>query len=489
MKKISINSFDGGIADNKFSTVANQFALGQGLNIDTPRLLTVNQALKDVGNTALKKAIRHAATTTGGLTRYWGVGGATNGVYGIDNTATTFSVKHTNSITSLIDNISAVKSSLVYTTPIRIGAVSSPFNSTGYNDSIAQLTNGVHPILAKDDIAYVGNVSKLSQFDLSTLTDCAINIETGYSIIDLIDDGNYIIILLASSYFGLPSKIYWWDTFSKHYNYSLTLPIYGNALGKIEGSPVLIGKNDGSIYSINQTGIALLADRTLLDLDTISIDYINSYVDVRSKSSIKAVDEFKGKLFYGIASGGGNTLGGIWSMGRSKPSESIVKNWEWRIMDGATYTAKIYSIVNQRSTQLSPENILICVRNTDYGGTLKTLTLDYANKVTDAFYESLVLDGGEPDKTKKFQRITVSTRPLAGSFTISVKINEASSWTQIGTYTGTGKTKQTFPVLVEGMLDNNVGENIQIRFDFSVYKNLAPAIKGYTVEYEDFLKR
>jgi hypothetical protein len=300
----------------------------------------------------------------------------------------------------------------------------------------------------------------------------------------LIDDGNYIIILLASSYFGLPSKIYWWDTFSEHYNYSLTLPVCGNALGKIEGSPVLIAKNDGSIYAINQTGITLLADRTLLDLDVV-----NSYVDVRSNSSIKAVDEFKGKLFYGIAYGGGDTRGGIWSMGRAKPGESIVKNWEWRIMSGTTYTAKIYSIVNQRSTQLSPENILICVNSAEHSGTLKTLTIDYANKVTDAFYESLVLDGGEPDKTKKFQRITVSTRPLAGSFTIKVKINEASSWTQIGTYTGTGKTKQTFPILVEGTLDNNVGENIQIRFDFTVSGNSAPAIKGYTVEYEDFLKR
>ena len=483
MKKITINSFDGGIADNKFSTVANQFALGQGLNIDTPGLLTVNQALKDVGNTALKKAIRHAATTTGGLTRYWGIGGSTNGIYGIDNTATTFSVKHANSISSFIDNIVAVKNSLVYTTPIRIGKVSSPFNATGYSDSVAQLTNGIHPLLAKDDITYVGNTSTLAKFDLTTLTDNLIPIESGYNIIDLIDDGNYIIILLASSYFGLPSKIYWWDTFSEHYNYSLTLPVYGNALGKIEGNPVLIGKNDGSIYSINQTGISLLADRTLLDLDTV-----NSYVDVRYNSSIKAVDEFKGKLFYGIAFGGGNTMGGVWSLGKSKPGGSIVKNWEWRIMDGATYTAKIHSIVNQRSTQLSPENILICVSNT-YTGTSKTLTIDYSNKVTDAFYESLVLDGGEPDKTKKFQRITVSTRPLAGSFTISVKINEASSWTQIGTYTGTGKTKQTFPVLVEEMLDNNVGENIQIRFDFTVSGNAAPAIKGYTVEYEDFLKR
>ena len=209
MKKITINSFDGGIADNKFSTVANQFALGQGLNIDTPGLLTVNQALKDIGNTALKKAIKFGATSTGtsDLTRYWGIGGATNDIYGIDNTASTFSVKHTSnaSTVGVTDNIVAVKSSLVYTTPIRIGAVSSPFNSTGYNDSIAQLTNGVHPILAKDDIAYVGNVSTLAKFDLTSLTDNILPIETGYSIIDLIDDGNYIIILLASKTAGLPS--------------------------------------------------------------------------------------------------------------------------------------------------------------------------------------------------------------------------------------------------------------------------------------------
>ena len=483
MKKISINSFDGGIADNKFSTVANQFALGQGLNIDTPGLLTVNQALKDIGNTALKKAIRHAATTTdtGGLTRYWGVGGATNGIYGIDNTATTFSVKHTSTV-GVTNNIVAVKSSLVYTTPIRIGAVSSPFNSTGYNDSVAKLTNGVHPLLAKDDITYVGNTSTLAKFNLTSLTDNILPIETGYSIIDLIDDGNYIIILLASKTAGLPSKIYWWDTYSEHYNYSLKLHFTGNALRTIEGSPVVIGKNDGSIYAISQTGVSLLADRTLLDLDTIN------YCNV-SNGNIKAVEEFKGKLYYGIVTGGDSTYpkGGVWSLGRSKPGGKIVKNWEWRIMDG-TYTALLYSITNQHRVGNGSENIYICVNNSSTG-TYKVCEIDYNNKVTDAFYESLVLDGGEPDKTKKFQRITVATRPLTGSFTISVKINEASSWTQIGTYTGTGKTKQTFPILVEGILDNNVGENIQIRFDFTVSGNSAPTIKGYTVEYEDFLKR
>ena len=484
MKTIRITDFSGGIADNKFSTVANQFALGQGLNIDTPGLLTVNQALVNVGSRELLKAIKQGSSTLGS-SRSWGIQRGSietgSGIYTLNDT-NTWTLSHTSSLLTTLDNIIGIGTSIVYSNYNRLGKSTTPFNSTGYNDSVAKLTGGIHPLLSKDDIVYIGNTNKIAKYDLSTFVDDILPIESGYSIIDLIDDGNYILILLAGNYFGLPSKIYWWDTFSEHYNYSLTLPVYGNALGKIEGSPVLIAKNDGSIYSINQTGISLLADRTLLDLDTV-----NSYVDVRSSLSVKAVDEFKGKLFYGIAYGGGNTMGGVWSMGRAKPNSSIVKNWEWRIIGSGSSTSNIYSITNQRRIRSSVDNIFICVPTTSGG--LKTLEIDYNNKVTDAFYESLVLDGGEPDKTKKFQRITVSTRPLAGSFTIKVKINEASSWTQIGTYTGTGKTKQTFPILVEGTLDNNVGENIQIRFDFNVSGNSAPAITGYTVEYEDFLKR
>jgi hypothetical protein len=475
MKTIRINDFSGGIADNKFSTVANQFALGQGLNIDTPGLLTVNQALVNVGNTALKKAIRHASDS-----RRWAIGGATDGIYTINNTATTWSISHTTSSANKPNNIVGVKSSLIYAAATRLGMVNTPFNSTGYRDTVATLISGSHPLLPKDDIVYIGNTNRIAKYDLSSFTDNLIPIENGYNIVDLLDSGNYILILLASAYPGLPSKIYWWDTYSEHYNYSLKLHFTGNALGTIEGSPVVIGKNDGSIYSISQTGVSLLADRTLLDLD--AIDYCNV-----SNGNIKAVEEFKGKLYYGVVLGDVNTMGGVWSLGRSKPGGQIVKNWEWRIMDG-TYPAFLYSITNQHRVGTGSENIYVCVNNSSTG-TSKVCEIDYDNKVTDAFYESLVLDGGEPDKTKKFQRITVATRPLTGSFTIKVKINEASSWTQIGTYTGTGKTKQTFPVLVEGTLDNNVGENIQIRFDFTVSGNSAPTIKGYTVEYEDFLKR
>jgi hypothetical protein len=356
MKTIRINDFSGGIADNKFSTVANQFALGQGLNIDTPGLLTVNQALVNVGNTALKKAIRHASNYS-----RWAIGGATDGIYTINNTATTWSISHTTSSANKPKNIVGVKSSLIYASDTRLGMVNTPFNSTGYRDTVANLTSGFHPLLPKDDIVYIGNTNKIAKYDLSSFTDNLIPIENGYNIVDLLDSGNYILILLASAYHGLPSKIYWWDTYSEHYNYSLKLHFTGNALGTIEGSPVVIGKNDGSIYSISQTGVSLLEDKTLIDLD--AVDYCNV-----SNGNIKAVEEFKGKLYYGITLAGNQTYpkGGVWSLGRSKPGGKIVKNWEWRIMDG-THTALLYSITNQHRVGTGSENIYICVNNSSTG--------------------------------------------------------------------------------------------------------------------------
>jgi hypothetical protein len=98
MSTILINSYEGGIAQNPESTIANQFALGQGLDISKPHILTVNQKLKAVGNTALLKAI-----TVG--KRSYGIGidpdyypgfSSSNGLYKrTSETSTTWGLYHT----------------------------------------------------------------------------------------------------------------------------------------------------------------------------------------------------------------------------------------------------------------------------------------------------------------------------------------------------------------------------------------------------------
>jgi len=196
---------------------------------------------------------------------------------------------------------------------------------------------------------------------------------------------------------------------------------------------------------------------------------------VKSINAISAVTNFKNKLLF--APQYGNILyGGIWSIGKN--NENLAVNYEWRIGDG---TVAVYSINNRYPLPNTPPNLYVCCA----GGTTKVLEIDYSNKVTDAYYESLRLDAGSPTITKRFDFITINTKPLSASCSILIKkkVNEETDWVTVGTYSGTGKTKQTFPIP-----NSNIGANIQIRFDFTVSGNNAPEVKSYSIDYAPIRK-
>jgi len=473
MPKITINNFIGGIAESKYANNSQQFAMGQGLDIDTPYALTVNQALQKVGDTALHKAFNNGGLRMAYLTSY---------LYKLSslNATGTWSVMHTITNSSLnggnvIYNVEPVQSALIYATETRLGKSVAPFSS--FNDSVNVLQQtALRPIIHKEGKAYIGNLDHLVSYDLTNFLDDIVPIEDGYYILDLMDTGSYIAILLKSNYAGKPSKVYWWDTFSEHYNYAIDLPFFVEALGKLEGRLIGVCNQDGTLYELSPDGYSILANKTLqYDGDGSGI-----YTNTTTFAGKKAVCPFKNKLLYGIASGTSNYRGGIWSIGRATPNLPIARNWEWRIGNPSspTSTYALYSISNQNVVQNYPPNIYICVNGG--GTTYKVMEIDYSNKVSDAFYESLILDGGEPDVTKIFQDVIIATIPLPANCSIDVykKVNEESSWVTVGKHSGTGATYSTFPVP-----GTSRGENIQIKLVFNVSGNTAPTLKGFSVKY------
>lgn len=462
--KIVINDFQGGIAETPESQVANQFGMGMGLDINTPNLLTVNQALKAYGNTVLKKVFSVGGRTHGYLNtvlRYF--------------SSTNFVFEHTNTKGNFINAIPA-RSHIVYTTPSRLGVVASPFNATGYNDSVGILDSisGEHPMLEWGGDVYVGDTDGIGKWDFSTYQADLFPIAVGYYVADLIANGNYIAILLRSNLQGKPSQVYWWDGHTEWYNYALEVPFLVTSLGKIENNLVGFCNEDGSAYLITQSGWSPLSNKTLA---RSSYDESN-YMAVWGLSGQKPVCQFKNKLLYS-GSGSPATYNGVWSIGRPNTGSPFAVNWEWRVQSGSPLVPQVVQdISNSFPVRYGLPNIFVSM--VDGAANKRIMTIDYANKNADSYYESLILDGGAPTISKRFDYVTIETKPLPAStsFTIYKKVNGETAWVLVGTYSTTGRTKQTFPIP-----NSNVGENIQIQFNFTVSGNTAPSIKSYSIDY------
>ncbi len=485
MAKITINSFEGGIAQNPESTIANQFALGQGLDISTPHILTINQKLKAVGNTELLKTItvgRRSFGISGDKTSWYISLTSSNGLYQWSTGGSVWALLHTYTGDNPLFNAEAVGDHLITCADPGMNKSHLPYSGGFTHSTNVGVFNSTigsynHPTYNEGSVTYIGDGYSLCKYDLTTFSQDILPLGVEDCITDIIGDGNYIAILTKSRNGGATDKIYWWDGFSEHWNYKIDLPVFSECLGKIDNILVVFSDQNGTIYQVSPTGWSKVSDKILLRTGNTSSQYssvkseANSAVlpafGIAGGSSIKATTNFKNKLLFGQQNGD-SLYRGVWSIGKNNDSLSL--NWEWEI------DANIYSINNRYLMPNVPPNIYVCCA----GGTIKVLDIDYSNKVTDAYYESLILDGGSPSTTKRFDFITLKTKPLPASCSILIKkkVNSESSWQTVGTYSGTGLAKKTFPIP-----NSNIGENIQVRFDFTVSGNNAPEVKSYSIDY------
>ena len=87
---------------------------------------------------------------------------------------------------------------------------------------------------------------------------------------------------------------------------------------------------------------------------------------------------------------------------------------------------------------------------------------------TSGFLETGVFDAGMQGYKKVASSLDVKMTSLTivgGSFTIKYRIDDASSWTTLGTVTTTGTTSLPFGTLTDGIYPGEVFERIQFRFE------------------------
>ena len=295
MATILINDFQGGIAQTPESTIANQFAMGQGLDISKPHLLSINQKLKAVGSTELLKAITVGQKTFGigtGTTAYPEFT-ASNGVYTYTPTGDSWSLLHTFSNNYDLYNAISFNDYLLACDSYYLRKAYLPFSaSTGtytYNDTVGTLVGATlqnHPIYNDGTYVYIGNGHHLAKYDLTTFSDDIVPLGNQYCITDIASQENYLVILCKPISGGIPDRVYWWDGYSEHYNHKLDLPFSAECFGNIGNTLVIIGDQNGSIYQITPTGWQKLLNDTLLRTLNISSRFSSVKSTVESYANL-----------------------------------------------------------------------------------------------------------------------------------------------------------------------------------------------------------
>lgn len=325
MASLTINDFQGGIADNPESTIANKFAMGQGLDISQPHILTVNQKLKQVGSTELLRAMTVGQRSYGfssASSLYTGIS-SSNGIYELNETALTWGLKHTYTGNAPILNAESFGEYLITAAETHLHKGYLPLSGTETYNSTAGTFSGTvssqnHPMYNDGATIYIGNGNKLSKYNLTTGFDNDIvPLGDNVCITDVIGDGQYITLLCKSIHGGSSDIVVWWDGFSEHYNYKIDLPFSAEAFGKIDNALVVFGEQNGTIYQVTQTGYSKVSNKTLLREGNTPAQYTPVKATVYSFSNY-------GNLDSGLCSPTANT--GLGFVDFSNPTNAYSSN-------------------------------------------------------------------------------------------------------------------------------------------------------------------
>ncbi len=129
-------------------------------------------------------------------------------------------------------------------------------------------------------------------------------------------------------------------------------------------------------------------------------------------------------------------------------------------------------------------------RDALYRWTLPSKTVAPALDATPAIntsgtFETSVWDAGLPDDQKAFIALTVFTKPstLDAEHTVAVafRLDSASAWTSLGTFTGSGAVQTLYFDTISNPETNAVGRSVQLRFTLTSDDTVSPQLYAFAL--------
>lgn len=324
------------------------------------------------------------------------------------------------------------------TTVVPTGGTGCTINITTSADTTTTISSIANGIIAKDDNLYLPYNNTLARvYPSGTVQDQALRLPTYLKITSLANYGNYLAIGCSNknSYNGV-SKVFLWNLTSPDIQESID---WGEGelrvLETIEG--MLVGITDR--YLNNATG----AGRGSMIIQGYQGGVPQVLKEVFTKKlngiTIPLTKAVKNNRVFFVAKIMTNDTGteyneGIWSFGRKDAKYPYTLTLDY--IDENVTTSGIQAIG-------SAANYFFITYNGD--GSIDKID-DTAVYTFTSILEPQILDFGDIDNDKRLDSFKVSVRKLATgeSVTVKYKVDDATSWTTIGTYSTVGGLSHIF---------------------------------------------
>lgn len=454
ISEIRIDNFSGGIADSTRESNATKFAVARHFDIfsDASKLtpyrsleLDCNDGSTETGMKAYlvqdyvyasgSAKLYGLGQTGGGLTKLFIKSDATTGNWSLPTSSEGNGAVRNGCLVEYKDYLWGFQGT---TQVFRWGLLSGTPTITNSQGTVGTITSVAQGVIAKDDNLYLPYNNKLARVTSGgTVNDAVLTLPTNFKITSICNYGNYLAIGCAPiSTFNGVSKVYLWN---------LTSPDVQEAIDWGEGELRVLETIEGMLVGVtdrylnNATGAgrgSMIVQVYSGGVPQVVKEVFTQALVGKSMPLSKAVKN--NRLFFAakiMTNSAGTTYNeGIWSFGRKNVNypfalslDIIDENIDSDGIQAFGTAANYFFITHSGDGSIDKTN-------------------DSAVYTFTSAYESQVMNFDEEDKDKTLQSLKVSFRRLASgeSLTAKYRVNGATAWTTIGTYSTVDTLSKTF---------------------------------------------
>ena len=452
--QIKIQNFSGGVSDSPREDNVSKFQVSKHFDAfsDPSRLIPYRSLEADtetsVSATDLKQYAVRDFMYASASTKLYGLGQTAGGLTKIVQKAVAESGLWTLPATS--EGNGAVKNGCLVeykdylwgfqgtTQVFRWGLLSGSPSITNSQGTVATITSVAQGVIAKDDNLYLPYNNKIVRVNASgTVQDAVLTLPTNFKITSITNYNNYLAIGCAPiSTFNGVSKVFLWNLISPDVQEAID---WGEGelrvLETIEG--ILVGITDR--YLNNATGAgrgSMIIQVYQGGAPQVIKEVFTQALSGKTMPLSKAVKN--NRVFFAAKvmtnSAGTEYNEGIWSFGRKNVNYPFAFTLD--VIDENINTSGIQAFG-------TAANYFFIAHSAD-GSVDKTN--DASTFTFTSIYESQVFDFGDVDSDKTLQSLKVSfvKLPTGGSLTAKYRLDGATSWTTIGTFTTVGELSRNF---------------------------------------------
>lgn len=394
--------------------------------------------------------------TAGGLTQIFQKADATTGNWSLPSSSTGNGAVQNGCFVEYKDYAWGFQGT---TQVFRWGLLSGSPSITNSQGTVGTITSVAQGVIAKDDNLYLPYNNKLARVTSGgTVNDAVLTLPTNFKITSICNYGNYLAIACAPiSTFNGVSKVFLWNLTSTDVQEAID---WGEGslqvLETIEG--MLIGVTDR--YLNNSTGAgrgSMIIQEYSGGSPQVVKEIFTQALVGKSMPISKAVKN--NRLFFAakiMTDTAGTTYNeGIWSFGRKSSSYPYVLNLD--IIDENINTSGIQAFG-------SAANYFFIAHSAD--GSIDK-TDDAANYTFTSILETQIFNWGSSAHDKRLGSIPVTFRKIVSGegFTLKYKVDDATSWTTIGTFNTVGEISHTFVNIESTGADFASGKEFKFRLE------------------------